>query len=114
MSDSCEIRTIQKGPTPETDDMTLAITFTYSVQAVDALKELIHYQDRGWIAENKTWYAKHSDLESIKAWARAWFDEAMLIDGNRWEDLATGRIFIQGDLFDGEVDVSNQVETPVD
>jgi hypothetical protein len=104
MADYAEIRILAKGPTPETAELTIAITFTYSVQAVEAFKDLIPYQDRAWNADHKTWYAKPQYLEDIKVFTRM-FDGGMLIDGNRWENLRTGQVSWQLTLFEDEREV---------
>jgi hypothetical protein len=98
MADYAEIRVLTTGPTLETAALTLAITFSYSPKAVDAFKALIPYADRAWSADDKVWYVKQHYLGAIKEFARL-FDSAMVVDGNRWEDLRTGRVFEQGDLF---------------
>jgi hypothetical protein len=98
-ADYCEIRVVAKGPTSETANQTLAITFTFSHEAVDRFKALIPWHDRSWGGtQGKTWYAHLKYLEVIKAFARD-FDGAMFIDGERWENLRTGQILIQGQLF---------------
>jgi hypothetical protein len=104
MADYAEIKILPKGPTPETAALTLAITFTYSVQAVEAFKDMIPYQDRAWNADDKTWYAKPQYLEEIKVFARM-FDGGMLIDGTRWENLRTGQVSWQLTLFEDKREV---------
>jgi hypothetical protein len=98
MAASAEIRVLSTGPTSETATLTLAVTFTYSVEAVEAFKGMIPYQDRAWSADEKVWYAKPQYLEAIKAFARG-FDGAMLIDGNRSTNLITGQTYEQQELF---------------
>ena len=78
--------------------MTLAVSFTFDEAAVHRLKEWIPWQDRTWHAADKTWYVKPRHLAAVKTFARL-FDSAMLIEGHRWEDLRTGRVFEQGTLF---------------
>jgi hypothetical protein len=98
MADYVEIRVLPQGPTAETAALTIAVTFSYSALAVDTFKALIPYADRAWSADAKVWYTKPKYLDAIKGFAQL-FDSGMVVDGNRWEDLRTGRVFEQGDFF---------------
>jgi hypothetical protein len=105
MADAAEIRVIPTGPTPETAALTLAVTFTASPAHVLALKTLVPYwrgigeTNRWWDEQNRIWFVHADYLEVLKAWARD-FDQAMLINGNRWENLKTKQVYEQQTLFE--------------
>jgi hypothetical protein len=96
-----DITRLSRGPTDQHMALTLAVRFSFDRAKVEAIKALVPWHDRAWSEDDRTWYASPQHLEALKTFARG-FDEAMLIEGNRWEDLKTGHVFEQQELFGQE------------
>jgi hypothetical protein len=98
VASNAEIRIWPQGPSPVTAALSVSMRFSFDARIIDALKQRIPWHDRSYDEATHIWYTTPAYLEVLKTLARQ-CDHAMLIDGNRWENLLTGVVYEQQELF---------------
>jgi hypothetical protein len=78
------------------------IKATFNESFIAELKSTIPWTERRWDPETKSWWIVPGRLAELAVMARGNFEDARLIEGNKWTDLNSGRVVEQRGLFPEE------------